>query len=245
MTATASGQPSAGGSQQTTAATGASTTASDSPRAPGGTTSKQPAVAPAEPAVAAAAAAAARESATTPATPATPATPDLLHLTPPTATAEASDAGPSGVLPASHWAQVPVRPGPLRGPLSRLPLTESGSQQAEDESDFDDVDSAYGDDSASSTASLSASILEYRTVHGRTYHSERGNAQSWCDFSPTAVAQTVRLEVNMCPTPPGTPTMPSMTNPWIFCTSAPPVRATVIGMPVFAADSSPAITCQR
>ncbi|KAI1160019.1 S-adenosyl-L-methionine-dependent methyltransferase [Nemania serpens] len=157
MTATASGQPSAGGSQQTTAATGASTTASDSPRAPGGTTSKQPAVAPAEPAVAAAAAAAARESATTPATPATPATPDLLHLTPPTATAEASDAGPSGVLPASHWAQVP----------------------AEDESDFDDVDSAYGDDSASSTASLSASILEYRTVHGRTYHSERGNAQSW------------------------------------------------------------------
>ncbi|RWA09202.1 hypothetical protein EKO27_g5918 [Xylaria grammica] len=63
------------------------------------------------------------------------------------------------VLPASHWAQVP---------------------QAQQEDDFDDdVDSAYGDDNASSTASLSASILEYRTVHGRTYHSERGNAQSW------------------------------------------------------------------
>ncbi|KAI0411282.1 S-adenosyl-L-methionine-dependent methyltransferase [Xylaria grammica] len=63
------------------------------------------------------------------------------------------------VLPASHWAQVP---------------------QVQQEDDFDDdVDSAYGDDNASSTASLSASILEYRTVHGRTYHSERGNAQSW------------------------------------------------------------------
>ncbi|KAI1193469.1 S-adenosyl-L-methionine-dependent methyltransferase [Nemania serpens] len=153
MAATASGQPSAGGSQQATAPTGASTTASDSPRAPGGTTSTKQAesaepAAPATPATPAAPTAA-RESTTTPATPATP---DLISST---ATAEASDTAPSGVLPASHWAQ------------------------AEDENDFDDADSAYGDDSASSTASLSASILEYRTVHGRTYHSERGNAQSW------------------------------------------------------------------
>ncbi|KAI8947878.1 S-adenosyl-L-methionine-dependent methyltransferase [Xylaria longipes] len=74
------------------------------------------------------------------------------------ATAALPETAPSDVLPASHWAQVP---------------------QVEDEDEFDDVDSAYGDDNASSTASLSASILEYRTVHGRTYHSERGNAQSW------------------------------------------------------------------
>ncbi|KAI1459850.1 S-adenosyl-L-methionine-dependent methyltransferase [Annulohypoxylon moriforme] len=59
------------------------------------------------------------------------------------------------ILPASHWAAVP---------------------HAEE---TDDDDSAYGDDNASSTASLTASILEYRTVNGRTYHSERGNAQSW------------------------------------------------------------------
>ncbi|KAI5925680.1 S-adenosyl-L-methionine-dependent methyltransferase [Camillea tinctor] len=64
---------------------------------------------------------------------------------------------PAQILPASHWAQV---------------------QHTEEEED-DDVDSAYGEDAASSTASLSASILEYRTVHGRTFHSERGNAQSW------------------------------------------------------------------
>ncbi|KAI1347097.1 S-adenosyl-L-methionine-dependent methyltransferase [Xylaria sp. FL0043] len=74
------------------------------------------------------------------------------------AAAEAPEAPGTDVLPASHWAQAP---------------------QAEEEEEFDDVDSAYGDDNASSTASLSASILEYRTVHGRTYHSERGNAQSW------------------------------------------------------------------
>ncbi|OTA57427.1 S-adenosyl-L-methionine-dependent methyltransferase [Hypoxylon sp. EC38] len=59
------------------------------------------------------------------------------------------------ILPASHWAQVPHP------------------------EETDDDDSTYGDDNASSTASLTASILEYRTVHGRTYHSERGNAQSW------------------------------------------------------------------
>jgi hypothetical protein len=37
----------------------------------------------------------------------------------------------------------------------------------------DDADSALGADAASSTASLATSILEYRTVHGRTYHSDR------------------------------------------------------------------------
>ncbi|KAK0631293.1 S-adenosyl-L-methionine-dependent methyltransferase [Immersiella caudata] len=57
-----------------------------------------------------------------------------------------------GILPAEHWAQ-----------------------QAKD-----DADSSYGDDAASSTASLSASILEYRTLHGRTYHSDKAtDAQYW------------------------------------------------------------------
>ncbi|RYO88793.1 hypothetical protein DL766_002976 [Monosporascus sp. MC13-8B] len=58
------------------------------------------------------------------------------------------------ILPASHW-------------------------QAQEQPEDDDIDSAYEADNASSTASLTASILEYRTMHGRTYHSERGNAQSW------------------------------------------------------------------
>ncbi|OTA98100.1 hypothetical protein M426DRAFT_326256 [Hypoxylon sp. CI-4A] len=73
----------------------------------------------------------------------------------PTAEAEHTE-----ILPASHWAQVPHI------------------------EDSDDGDSAYEDDNASSTASLTASILEYRTVHGRTYHSERGNAQSWNPNDP-------------------------------------------------------------
>lgn len=43
----------------------------------------------------------------------------------------------------------------------------------------DDSDSALGLDATSSTDSLTSSILRYRTLNGRTYHSERGNAQYW------------------------------------------------------------------
>ncbi|KAI0478381.1 S-adenosyl-L-methionine-dependent methyltransferase [Xylariaceae sp. FL0804] len=39
--------------------------------------------------------------------------------------------------------------------------------------DDGDADSALGSDIASSTDSITASILEYRTIKGRTYHSER------------------------------------------------------------------------
>ncbi|KAI1502024.1 S-adenosyl-L-methionine-dependent methyltransferase [Biscogniauxia marginata] len=44
------------------------------------------------------------------------------------------------------------------------------------EEDNDDGDSALGSDAASSTNSISASIMEYRTIQGRTYHSERHNS---------------------------------------------------------------------
>lgn len=43
----------------------------------------------------------------------------------------------------------------------------------------DDNDSALGDDAASSSASITSSILEYREINGRTYHSERGSHQYW------------------------------------------------------------------
>ncbi|ENH64805.1 hypothetical protein FOC1_g10005570 [Fusarium oxysporum f. sp. cubense race 1] len=42
-----------------------------------------------------------------------------------------------------------------------------------------DLDSALGSNVADSTYSLSSSIFEYRTLHGRTYHSDRGTAQYW------------------------------------------------------------------
>jgi len=68
--------------------------------------------------------------------------------------AAAPAAMPAHILPADHWAQQPL--------------------------ENDDGDSSYGDDAASSTASLSASIFEYRTLHGRTYHSDKNtDAQYW------------------------------------------------------------------
>lgn len=63
----------------------------------------------------------------------------------------------TGLLPPTHWTQL-----------------------AEQQNLDDDNDSAFGD-TASSTDSITSSILEYRTIHGRTYHSENvpGNAQYW------------------------------------------------------------------
>ncbi|KAF2969657.1 hypothetical protein GQX73_g3949 [Xylaria multiplex] len=151
--ATTSDESSASNPRQTTPATAArdATTSSDSPRVgTTTTTTTATATATAQPTIG---------EATAISTTSTPALVSTEATTESAATpAVASETAQTDVLPASHWAQVP---------------------QAEDEEDFDDVDSAYGDDNASSTASLSASILEYRTVHGRTYHSERGNAQSW------------------------------------------------------------------
>ncbi|KAG8362306.1 hypothetical protein FVEN_g282 [Fusarium venenatum] len=48
-----------------------------------------------------------------------------------------------------------------------------------DDHDDSDMDSALGSNLADSTYSLSSSIFDYRTLHGRTYHSDRGTAQYW------------------------------------------------------------------
>ncbi|KAK1777729.1 S-adenosyl-L-methionine-dependent methyltransferase [Copromyces sp. CBS 386.78] len=68
-------------------------------------------------------------------------------------TAEAQNA--AGILPATHWTDQPVP-----------------------EEDIDDGASSIGS-FGSTTASLSSSIFKYREVHGRTYHAEIGNAESW------------------------------------------------------------------
>ncbi|KAI1401743.1 S-adenosyl-L-methionine-dependent methyltransferase [Hypoxylon fuscum] len=70
----------------------------------------------------------------------------------------------------AHQSTDPVTPSTPQPELIPAP-------QAEDEpgDDFDDndVDSALGTDAASSTNSITESILEYRTIKGRTYHSEK------------------------------------------------------------------------
>ncbi|KAK3946518.1 S-adenosyl-L-methionine-dependent methyltransferase [Pseudoneurospora amorphoporcata] len=88
-----------------------------------------------------------------------------MTTTQPLTTEEAAEAG---LLPASHWQQEPL---------------------PEDEDD--DGASTIGS-FVSSTASLSESIFKYRTIHGRTYHSEIGNADSW---EPNDAAHIDALEV--------------------------------------------------
>ncbi|KAJ4138508.1 hypothetical protein NW768_002343 [Fusarium equiseti] len=48
-------------------------------------------------------------------------------------------------------------------------------------SNDEDDGTAMMSDSDSTMASIASSILQYRTIHGRTYHSEQGNAQYWFD----------------------------------------------------------------
>ncbi|SPO01818.1 related to TAM domain methyltransferase [Cephalotrichum gorgonifer] len=62
----------------------------------------------------------------------------------------------AGILPAQHWV-------------------EAAQDQGIDDSDAESIRSSI----VSSTASLSASILEYRKIHGRTYHHEIGDASYW------------------------------------------------------------------
>ncbi|KAF5720936.1 putative multicopper oxidase [Fusarium globosum] len=75
----------------------------------------------------------------------------------------AATSGP--ILDPQHWAQVNEE------------QAQAEAEGADD--DNSDADSTLDPDNASSTASITSSILEYRTIHGRTYHSEQGNAQYW------------------------------------------------------------------
>ncbi|KAM0192228.1 hypothetical protein ACHAPA_006671 [Fusarium lateritium] len=75
----------------------------------------------------------------------------------------------TGLLPPQHWAQL---------------AEEDGAQ--------DDNDSTLSSN-ASSTASLTSSILQYRTLHGRSHQSERGNADYWCPIDDT---QQEAMDIN-------------------------------------------------
>ncbi|KAG5800728.1 hypothetical protein H9Q69_000287 [Fusarium xylarioides] len=75
------------------------------------------------------------------------------------------DLSESGLLPPEHWSQLP----------EAVPKEENA---------VEDGDSAVLDN-ASSTASLTSSILQYRTINGRAYHSERGNPEYWDPIDDT------------------------------------------------------------
>ncbi|KAI1083005.1 S-adenosyl-L-methionine-dependent methyltransferase [Whalleya microplaca] len=95
---------------------------------------------------------------------------------------EPAPAAAGSPAPADTSAEVP---GAIEGPIEA---------EVYEEEPGDDADSALGDDAASTTASLSSSILEYRTLNGRTYHSERhGEGKYW---GPNDDRQNEAMDMN-------------------------------------------------
>lgn len=104
------------------------------------------------------------ESESTPAATAPQASASSPAGSPPPTTAPAAaastPASPSAAEPPAADAQIAVDSNPIYHP-----------QPLEDD---DDNDSSLGDENALSTASISSSILQYRKLHGRTYHNFGG-----------------------------------------------------------------------
>lgn len=81
--------------------------------------------------------------------------------------------GPSSAGPASPKSKSPTpAPGSPAPEVSGVLSGAHWLQQGLPEVDEDELDSTLGSDVESSTASISSSILNYRTVNGRTYHSD-------------------------------------------------------------------------
>ncbi|RMJ07835.1 hypothetical protein BHE90_015994 [Fusarium euwallaceae] len=85
----------------------------------------------------------------------------------------------------SSGRQSPIETAPTQ------PLIAADSPPAEGDN-RDDSAFLLDEDNASSTASISSSILEYRTIHGRTFHSEKHNAQY---FTPNDEKQNESLDI--------------------------------------------------
>ncbi|KAF5614743.1 amidohydrolase family [Fusarium sp. NRRL 52700] len=79
---------------------------------------------------------------------------------------EMSEKSPKSASPRSPESQGPV-------------ATAAQALEVDDVPEGEEDDPGLGEDSESSTASITSSILHYRTINGRTYHSERGNAAYW------------------------------------------------------------------
>ncbi|KAK3340120.1 S-adenosyl-L-methionine-dependent methyltransferase [Neurospora tetraspora] len=78
---------------------------------------------------------------------------------------------PAPSTPAATREPTPGSTSPAAGTTAPLPGSHWAEQGLPEEAE-NDADSTLGSDVESSTASISSSILRYRTVNGRTYHSD-------------------------------------------------------------------------
>ncbi|KAI2464813.1 S-adenosyl-L-methionine-dependent methyltransferase [Annulohypoxylon bovei var. microspora] len=85
-----------------------------------------------------------------------------------------------------------TQPGPPE-PAAIMVASDIDEEEVYTQDDEDDdVDSALGDDASSIIHSITSSILNYRTIHGRTYHSEKHN--SWY-FIPNDEQQLQSVDI--------------------------------------------------
>ncbi|KAK3290477.1 S-adenosyl-L-methionine-dependent methyltransferase [Chaetomium fimeti] len=99
------------------------------------------------------------------------------------ADAEKSTGSQAPQSPTSKSPEKPTESQPAQSPPSKSPVQEEIVY---------DGDSGLGD-LASSTASLSSSILQYRTVLGRTYASEIGKSEGW---TPNDAQHTESMDIH-------------------------------------------------
>ncbi|KAF3055821.1 hypothetical protein GL218_07005 [Daldinia childiae] len=105
--------------------------------------------------------------------------PEAATLDKPTTSAESAS-------PAEH-STPNVVPGWTDEPIEAAPHEEGDN--------YDDADSALGEgDTASSTASLTESVLEYRTLNGRTYNSGRHGTDKY--WGPNDERQNEAMDMN-------------------------------------------------
>ncbi|KAF4495033.1 TAM domain methyltransferase [Fusarium agapanthi] len=101
--------------------------------------------------------------------------------------------------PSSHAAAAAPAPATARSDLASAvesalaPQPELVPAADPQDGDESETDSAVGDDAASSTASITSSILEYRTIQGRTFHSDRHPTEY---FTPNDEQQSASIDIN-------------------------------------------------
>ncbi|RYP67123.1 hypothetical protein DL769_005828 [Monosporascus sp. CRB-8-3] len=106
-------------------------------------------------------------------------------------TAETASETPAHVQSVESSGATSAEHRPSDAPITTgVPVIVATPHQ---DNDADDIDSSLGDDNVSSTASLSASILEYRTLHGRTYHSSKHATEYW---GPNDDRQMEAMDIN-------------------------------------------------
>ncbi|KAF5535358.1 methyltransferase [Fusarium phyllophilum] len=98
---------------------------------------------------------------------------------------------PTATATATATDSPPLAAAAPAAPSSPAPQAELiPAEDPEDTSDIDryEIDSALGSDAASFMYpdSVTASILEYRTIQGRTYHSDRYAHEDFADAYPSA-----------------------------------------------------------